>query len=119
MNQSFVWYRTFYDTFKELEQTDKELALKYAEAVMEYGLNGEYDESNGLINALMASAIFNIDKAQERYIKNKDDGSKGGRKEKYPAEKIWELQDQGLSKEEIIRELGCSAKTYDRKAKRV
>lgn len=119
MNQSFVWYRTFYDTFKELEQTDKELALKYAEAVMEYGLNGEYDESNSLINALMISTIFNIDKAQERYNKTKGDGSKGGRKEKYPAEKIWEMQDQGMTKDEIVKALGCNPKTYDRKAKRV
>lgn len=119
MNGSFVWYSSFYDTMIELEQQSKDLAYEYAKAVMEYGLTGDYDQSNPIINALMAQTVFSIDKAEERRYKNKQDGVKGGRKEQFPAEKIWELQDAGFTKEEIIKKLGCSARTYQRKAKRI
>lgn len=52
--ESFVWYGSFYDTMINAEQIGKDVAYNFAKAVMEYGLYGEYDESDAVVNALMS-----------------------------------------------------------------
>ena len=61
---SFVFYRTFWDTIQTLKQggdNERELAYKLMEAIIQYGLNGEYDTSNIIVNGLMQQTIFAIE----------------------------------------------------------
>lgn len=112
--QGFLFYATFLDTAKELMQTNNELALKYLLAVANYGIYGEYDEKDPMINALMQQVIFGIDHAQSRREKQTTDGSKGGRKRKFPPEKILAMKQEGKTNQEIANELKCSVRTVER-----
>ena len=51
-NKGFFCFASFYDT---IMKTDKELALKYIKAVMEYGL---YDDSDAMVKALMNPVVI-------------------------------------------------------------
>ena len=80
--KGFYCFGTVYDTMKELAQTDEHLAFKFITAAMEYGLYGEYDESDTIINALMQPVIFGIDNVDKRREKNIEDGQKAEEKER-------------------------------------
>lgn len=114
LEQSFVFYGTTYDTMVELESKSIEDAYKFVKAVAQYGLYGEYDESDPVINALMRQASFGIDKARENRKKNINDGKKGGRKKQFADEEIWKLKDEGMTNAEVAKCLGCSVKTVER-----
>ena len=62
----------------DIMKTDKELALKYIKAVMEYGLYGKYDDSDTMVKALMNPVVITLDNSQKRQERNKENGSKGG-----------------------------------------
>lgn len=113
--KGFWFFRTNYEAIKELEATNPELALQFALAIMEYGLFDDYDKTNPIVNALMSQAKFGIDEVNLRRDKNKGDGKKGGRKEKYSKEEVWRLADEGKSKNEIAAILGCDERTVRRK----
>ena len=98
----------------ELEQKSIEDAYKFVKAVAQYGLYGEYDESDPIINALMQQAIFGIDRAVSNQQKHVEDGKKGGRRKQFPDEDIWSLKDSGLSNKEIADKLQCSIRTVER-----
>lgn len=119
---SFVFYRTFWDTIQTLKQggdNERELAYKLMEAIIQYGLNGEYDTSNIIVNGLMQQTIFAIDQAQERYDKSRENGAKGGRPKKdVTAEQIKELLATGKTRKEIAGILGVSEKTIGRRLQR-
>ena len=118
---SFVFYRTFWDTIQTLKQggdSERELAYKLMEAIIQYGLNGEYDTSNIIVNGLMQQTIFAIDQAQERYDKSRENGAKGGRPKKgATAEEIKELLATGKTRKEVAGILGISEKTISRRLK--
>lgn len=78
---------------------------------MEYGLYGDYDESDAFINALMQQVMFGIDNVDKRREKNIEDGKKGGRKRKNDDDVIWSMIDSGKTKEEVASELKCSVRT--------
>lgn len=118
---SFVFYRTFWDTIQTLKQggdSERELAYKLMEAIIQYGLNGEYDTSNIIVNGLMQQTIFAIDQAQERYDKSRENGAKGGRPKKgATADEIKELLATGKTRKEVAGILGISEKTISRRLK--
>ena len=118
---SFVFYRTFWDTIQTLKQggdSERELAYKLMEAIIQYGLNGEYDTSNIIVNGLMQQTIFAIDQAQERYDKSRENGAKGGRPKKgATADEIKELLSTGKTRKEVADILGISEKTISRRLK--
>ena len=118
---SFVFYRTFWDTIQTLKQggdSERELAYKLMEAIIQYGLNGEYDTSNIIVNGLMQQTIFAIDQAQERYDKSSENGAKGGRPKKgATADEIKELLATGKTRKEVAGILGISEKTISRRLK--
>ncbi len=62
MKEKFYFFSSFYETVKEIE--DKELRLKYLEAIIEYGLNKK-ESDNPLIRALMAQTKFTLDRSEE------------------------------------------------------
>lgn len=113
-NKGFWCFGTVYDTMIELAQKDEHLAFKFIKAAMEYGLYGEYDESDAVINALMQQVIFGIDNVDKRREKNVEDGKKGGRKRKNEDEVVWAMIDSGKTKEEVACELKCSVRTIQR-----
>ena len=113
-NKGFFCFASFYDSMVDLMETDKDLALKYIKAVMEYGLYGEYDDSDNVVNALMNPVVIAIDNAGKRQEKNKIDGSKGGAKRKYNYEEVWRLADSGLKNTEIAELIGCNPRTVTR-----
>lgn len=117
-SKGFYCFGTVYDTMNELAQKDEHLAFQYMRAVMEYGLYGEYDESDPIINGLMQPVMFAIDNVDKRREKNIEDGTKGGRKKKNDDEVIWKMLDDGKTKEEIAKELKCSVRTIQRAASR-
>lgn len=109
---SFVFYRTFKETVDALPTP--EMKLKLYEAIVDYGLTGEYDESDPLINAMMKQTSFAIDRAQENYAKAVNGGRKGGVKKKYDDDEIRRLLAEGKTRTEVMDIVGCSAKTIQR-----
>ena len=118
-SDGFVFFRSVWESYQELKRKDAALAEKFLTAVIEYGLEGEYDESDPLINALMGSVTISIDNAHSRRVASQDNGSKGGRPKLYSSEKIAELVAQGRTSQQIADELGCSLKTVQRASKEV
>ena len=116
-SDGFVFFRSVWDSYQELRRKDTTLAEKYLHAVIEYGLEGEYDESDPIVNALMSSAAVGIDNAHNRRATSQDNGTKGGRPKVYSSERIMELAQQGKSSQQIADELGCSIKTVQRAIK--
>lgn len=110
MADSFVFYRTFKDTADSLP-IEKRLA--FYEAVVDYGLNGKYDDSDPWIDSLMQQTMNSIDRAQERYKNAK----KGGAKRKYDHREMYELFMEGKTKQEVADITGASVKTVDRAIK--
>lgn len=114
IRKSFVFYGTTYDAMVELEQKSADDAYKFVKAVAQYGLYGDYDKSDPMINALMQQAIFGIEQAASRRQNNMDNGKKGGRKKQFCDEDIWLLKDQGLTNKQVAEKLGCSDRTVER-----
>lgn len=116
-SDGFVFFRSVWDSYQELERKDKELANKYLLAVIKYGLEGEYDESDPIINALMSNTTISIDRAHNRYSESQNNGAKGGRPSKFSPEQIISLYQQGNTTKQIANTLGCSIKTVQRALK--
>lgn len=112
---SFVFYRTFKETVDALPTP--ELKLKLYDAIISYGLTGEYDESDAIVNAMMKQTCFAIDRAQENYAKAVSGGKKGGARKKFDTEEIKELLAEGKTHAEVAKILGCSSKTVQRAIK--
>ena len=118
-SDGFVFFRSVWESYQELKRKDAVLAEKFLTAVIEYGLEGEYDESDPFINALMGGVIIGIDNAHSRRVTSQDNGAKGGRPKMYSSEKIAELAQQGKTSQQIADELGCSIKTVQRALKEI
>ena len=110
-SDGFVFFRSVWESYQELKRKDAVLAEKFLTAVIEYGLEGEYDESDPLINALMGSVTISIDNAHSRRVTSQD--------KLYSSEKIAELVAQGRTSQQIADELGCSLKTVQRALKEI
>lgn len=117
MSKSFVWYESFTNSIKELKAQDEHLAFLLFEAISDYGLNGSYDESNAIINAVMSNIKIDIDNAQKRYNASVENGKKGGRPKKGTDDEFAELYYAGYTKAEICAKLGFGDRTYSRRLK--
>lgn len=76
MRDSVVFYRSFYDAIKDLP--DDQLAKSF-KAIMEYGLNGNEPDTNGLEKTIYLLTKPQIDANNKRYL----NGTKGGRPPKH------------------------------------
>lgn len=72
MRESVVFYRSFYEAFKDL---DIELRCKLYEAIFEYGMNGELPDLSPVENAFFVLVKPQIDANNIRY----ENGKMGGR----------------------------------------
>ena len=114
LNNSFVFYATNLEVIETLEETDKELANEFMKAIIEYGIYGEYENTNPIIKVLMVQAGFGIDKAKDRYATAVENGKKGGRPKTVDEYKIRELKGQGLTNKQIAEELKCSVSSVEK-----
>lgn len=73
--ESFVFYRSFYDSIKKLKKTDRLQAL---DAIISYALDGEIIKTDGISEAIFLAIRPQIDANNKRY----ENGKKGGRKPK-------------------------------------
>lgn len=72
---SFVFYRSFYEAVKDLDQ---ETRLAYYEALMRYALNGEEPQDNVIVKSLLNLVKPQIEANNRKY----ENGKKGGRPKK-------------------------------------
>ena len=114
LNNSFVFYATNLEVIETLEETDKELANEFMKAIIEYGIYGEYENTNPIIKVLMVQAGFGIDKAKDRYAAAVENGKKGGRPKTVDEYKVRELKEQGLTNKQIAEELKCSVSSVEK-----
>ena len=114
LNNSFVFYATNLEVIETLEETDKELANEFMKAIIEYGIYGEYENTNPIIKVLMVQAGFGIDKAKDRYATAVENGKKGGRPKTVDEYKVRELKGQGLTNKQIAEELKCSVSSVEK-----
>lgn len=81
MKDSFVFYRSFIEAGEDLDgDTFKRLIM----AIGKYAMDGTEPELQGVDNALFKSWRPLVDKANERYEKQRENGKKGGRPKKTP-----------------------------------
>ena len=120
LNNSFVFYATNLEVIETLEETDKELANDFMKAIIEYGIYGEYENTNPIIKVLMVQAGFGIDKAKDRYATAVENGKKGGRpKIDLDNDVLSVMRDRGMSYQEIADKLGVSKSTIQRRFKEI
>lgn len=120
LNNSFVFYATNLEVIETLEETDKELANEFMKAIIEYGIYGEYENTNPIIKVLMVQAGFGIDKAKDRYAVAVENGKKGGRpKIDLDNDVLSVMRDKGMSYQEIADKLGVSKSTIQRRFKEI
>lgn len=79
MKDSFVFYRSFYESIKCL---DEEVQLEIYNAICEYSLNDVEVELSPIANAIFTLIKPNVDNANARYKASVENGKKGGRPRK-------------------------------------
>lgn len=79
MKDSFIFYRSFYESIKNL---DKETQLEVYNAICEYSLNETEVELSPIANAIFTLIKPNVDSATKRYNACVENGKKGGRPRK-------------------------------------
>lgn len=116
--KAFLFYATTLDSIEELESSpdpaDHALAIKILRAVVDWGLYGEYDDSDPKVRSYMPAIKLGIDNAEKRHISSSNGGKKGGREKLYDDEKIVRLRLQGYTNAQITKIEGCSMKTCQR-----
>lgn len=117
--QSFVLYESVYKHIQTLhKRVSTETALKYANAVMEFGLYGVIpNEDDEVWIYGFEQAMTSIYSSKEKYSKTIDNGKKGGAPRKYNHDLIVELKGQGLTNKQIAEEIGCAEITVSRALK--
>lgn len=117
--QSFVLYESVYKHIQTLKsRVSTETALKYINAVMEFGLYGVLpDEDNEVWIYGFEQAMTSIYSSKEKYCKTIENGKKGGAPRKYDHDLIVELKEQGLTNKQVAEEIGCSEITVTRAIK--
>lgn len=66
-NNSFVFYATSLEAVEKISEAYPEMGNELLKAIVEYGIYGEYDKTNPIIEAMMVNISFGIDKAKDRY----------------------------------------------------
>lgn len=79
MKDSFIFYRSFYESIKNL---DKDIQIEIYNAICEYSLNDKQLELSPIANAIFTLIKPNIDNATKRYNASVENGKKGGRPKK-------------------------------------
>lgn len=92
MNGGFVFYKSFYDSIKNLDDT---IQIEVFKALCEYYFNNNSVELSPVANAIFTLMKPNIDSSIKRYNASVENGKKGGRP---PKEKNLEKPSNNLNK---------------------
>lgn len=92
MNTGFIFYKSFYDSIKNL---DDNIQIEVFKALCEYYFNDNNIELSSIANAIFMLMKPNIDNALKRYNASVENGKKGGRP---PKEKNLEKPNNNLDK---------------------
>jgi hypothetical protein len=123
--KSFLFYATTLDTIEELESSsdpvDRETAIKLLRAVVDWGLYGEYDDSDPKVRSYMPAIKLGIENAEKRYEAASNGGKKSNHGSAFDKDLIIELKLQGMKNADVAKIVGeksakgsCSAKTVSR-----
>lgn len=78
---SFVFFRSFYEAFNEID--DKDIKVEFIEAICKYCLDGEeYTFKSNVSKALFIAIKPTMNSANARYKASVENGKKGGRPKK-------------------------------------
>ena len=102
MNESFVFYRSFYEGLAYLPAEDQLATYK---AIMDYAFYGTIPEAGGVVMAMFMLAKAQIDANEKR----RSDGNKGGRPSKKPV--VTETETSGFEDSEIEKPLVIESET--------
>lgn len=125
MNDTFVFYRTFWETYLSLlgqkdevtgeyKKENFDSAHEYLESVCRYGIEGSYETGNPQLDGLMVSVMFGVDKATDRYLQSIENGKKGGAPAKYDKMAIIDYINGGHTQKEASEKFGCNIRTVRR-----
>ena len=124
MNDSFIFYQTFWQAYMNLKgkptengkyNAENEMrAYKFLELICKYGIEGKYEEGDPYYDALMASVVFGIDRATDRYNQAIENGKKGGAPPKYDKQAIVEYVKSGHTHKEASERFKCNIRTVGR-----
>lgn len=112
-HNSFVFYAQSLECIEAIGCPEEENAI--LRAVIEHAIYGEHAALEGKLEASVRLIINDIERAQARYEKNKEDGAIGGSRSRFNVVDVIALKNEGLSNEEIAEALGCSVRTVQRK----
>ena len=114
--ENFVFYASWLDALSGLDETNsREFANEFLRQIVIYGVTGEIETKDpmtiGFINAMCKDLI---DKSKKRHKACIENGNRGGRPKQYDTEEIKSLHEQGVSDEDIAKQLGCNVRTVQR-----
>lgn len=117
--ESFVFYESVWKAYKTLRKVfGLEAADHFFECIVEFGLYGVIPPEDDIVYTQgfeqTATSIYHAKVKRHTAIEN---GKKGGRKERYSAEEVANLKDQGLTNKQIAQQLGYSEETVRIKLK--
>jgi hypothetical protein len=114
--EKFVFYGSFRKTIEVLSE---QVGNKILRAIMNYGTSYELpeiksdDPDSTVIYAIMQQIIPNIEAQKTKY----ENASNGGRPVNHPQEDFDILFNSGFTNVEIVKQIGCSEKTVERRKK--
>lgn len=113
---NFVFYASWLDALSGLDETNsREFANEFLRQIVIYGVTGEIETDNpmivGFINAMCKDLL---DKSKKRHKACIENGNRGGRPKQYNDDEIRALSQQGMSDEDIAKQLGCHIRTVQR-----
>ncbi len=108
---SFVFYRSFFDTAQLLESDSDRLQLY--EALIHFGLEGEKPPLPYPLNAILEQMTASVKAASVRYASAKENGQKGGRPKYIPPEE-WQAYRAEHTQKETAEHFGVSIDTLQR-----
>lgn len=112
MSDSFVFYRSFFETAQMVE--DEHERMKLYEALIKYGLTGEKPPLKYPLNAILEQMTASVKSAADRYAAAKENGEKGGRPKKFIPPEEWQEYRKDHNQKETAEHFGISVDTLRR-----
>lgn len=107
---NFVCLESWDDFLDVVEMSNgKDIAYECARQIIKYGTKGEMTTENQIIQGLINTVVKPlIDKSQKRYAACKSNGELGGAPAQYDHNKMIELYNKGMNKNQIAKAMNCS-----------
>lgn len=115
-NESFVLYESVFKQSEILaKRLGKEAAYDFIEAIMAFGLYGEFPEEDSAVWLYgFEQSITSISAAKSRYEAAVENGKKGGRPKKIDEEVVIWRHEEGDTNAEIAKQVKCSISSVEK-----